>query len=113
MIPMKWIFRQNGDYSQLYKFFKNHYDDLQGTILQEAIFDALWKHEQPLIFTAVFMPYLVYFITVNFYFAECMVRDLNRPIGLFSGYCGEDNPSCFEVYMEPYLRLVFVVLLTH
>ena len=28
IIPMKWIFRQNGDYSQLYKFFKNHYDDL-------------------------------------------------------------------------------------
>ena len=113
MIPMKWIYRSKGSNHKLYKFFKTHYEDLQSTILQEAIFDALWYREQPLIFGYVFMPYMAYFLTTNIYFVECMVQNINRPIGLFDWICGEENSGCFEDAWEPHLRWIFICLLFH
>ena len=69
---------------------------MQGSILQEAIFDALWRIEQPRIIGWVFIPYLIYFIVCNVYFCECMLNGLNRPLSLFAGYCSEDDvEDCF------------------
>ena len=88
IIPLQWILRDDGTLDQLYNFFKEH--DLQGSILQEAIFDALWRIEQPRIIVWVFIPYLIYFIVCNVYFCECMLAGLNRPISLFAGYCADE-----------------------
>ena len=40
IIPLHWVRRNGGKLSDLYNFFKDH--DLQKSILQEAVFDALW-----------------------------------------------------------------------
>ena len=96
---MQWIISNDGTLADLYNFFKDH--DLQGSILQEAIFDASWRIEQPRIISFVFLPYMLYFIVCNFYFYECMMSEVGRPISMFSGYCDEDQPDCVEKTVEP------------
>ena len=111
IIPLQWIRRDNAKLSQLYQFFKDH--DLQGSILQEAIFDALWRFEQPKIIGYVFIPYMIYFIVCQVYFFECMLHDVNRPISLFVGFCEPDEYDCFGKAFEPTLRYLFITLLAH
>ena len=74
--------------------------DLQDSILQEAIFDALWKFEQPKIIVLVFIPYMIYFLVCNIYFFECMLQAVDRPISIFEMVCTEEQYDCFAQLFE-------------
>ena len=111
IIPLQWIMRGNGSLTKLYQFLKDN--DLQGSILQEAIFDSLWKIEQPKIIGFVFLPYMIYFIVSNFYFYECMLDKIDRPISVFASYCDPKELDCIQQTIEPTLRYIFMALLAH
>ena len=78
LLPLNWIYMDNGSISDLFNFFRANLDKLRGTLLLDLIFEAFWEEQQLLILKYCFYPYVFYFIVAQIYYLYFTEQDVTN-----------------------------------
>ena len=68
VLPVKKIFPRKG----MFQAMDNNIQQTKGTVLTNVIFEHFWDQEKLAITIGSFLPFIIYCIFANFYYAQCM-----------------------------------------